>query len=641
MTHNSKPILLFDLECDGFAHNCTKIHCLTILDNTTNEIDQYYDDTTFGIPSGSIKDGVDRLAKAGRIVAHNLLGYDLKVLNRLYDYQLGGQAFDDTYILVQYFLSERYHDFSLAGIGRSYGIAKIKNEDWSTLTDNMLERNLVDVRIMKKLYDECQLKRQKSDDEPIKLEYETYSVLVDSGAYWKIDMPYVQDLKRRTEEELQEAAQMLKDLHGGFLSGNKISPLGPPSVTIRPRTAKGLPTAACRKWCEEAKLDINTIHGEFSRLWLHEYNPSSTEQTIKWFLEMGWKPNTFTYQTGPDGKPILDGGRKVIKNVSLSGSAFYHLRKDVKQAFQRYQKLSKIHSTYLTNWIDKAEIDPTDGWHFLRLHADTCGTVTSRWGHKGIANIPRPGSFYGEELRRCFIAGKGKTLIGCDASQLELMIEGHYCAMFDKGARLHILLNGDAHQETADALGIDRSEAKAVNFACLYGAGANRIAEIVGCDIEQAQAMHKQYKETRWELETLKDAIKRDLIGRKQLVVDKYKGGKETLKEGAWIKSLDGRRTPLRSMHACLNSLIQSAGAVMMKRAYVMLAKRLKEENLPARLVILYHDEYTIEADNDPQVVDRVLKLSLECIEEASRYYKLTGQVTGDPKAGQSWYEIH
>ena len=96
----------------------------------------------------------------------------------------------------------------------------------------------------------------------------------------------------------------------------------------------------------------------------------------------------------------------------------------------------------------------------------------------------------------------------------------------------------------------------------------------------------------------------------------------ERVKEAAdrgWLKGLDGRKIPIRSKHAALNSLLQSAGAVIMKKAMVIGDKMIQAKGLVPGVdyeqVLFVHDELQVEVldfENNVQIV-------ADCMEQAIR----------------------
>ena len=72
--------LAFDCETDGLLPELTKLHCLAITDLTTGEATSYADQPGHR----PIREGLARLAEADLLVGHNIIGFDLKAIKKVY-----------------------------------------------------------------------------------------------------------------------------------------------------------------------------------------------------------------------------------------------------------------------------------------------------------------------------------------------------------------------------------------------------------------------------------------------------------------------------------------------------------------------------------------------------------------------------
>ena len=73
-------MLVFDLETDGLLDDVTKIHCLVIYDSETDATVIYNNQGD----KEPIVRGVQRLEDADVLVGHNIIGYDLPVIQKVY-----------------------------------------------------------------------------------------------------------------------------------------------------------------------------------------------------------------------------------------------------------------------------------------------------------------------------------------------------------------------------------------------------------------------------------------------------------------------------------------------------------------------------------------------------------------------------
>ena len=140
--------------------------------------------------------------------------------------------------------------------------------------------------------------------------------------------------------------------------------------------------------------------------------------------------------------------------------------------------------------------------------------------------------------------------MGCDASGLEARCLAHYIYNYTGGKEyVDLILNGDIHTYNQKNLGLDdRNLAKTILYAVLYGASSRRVMEILNCTATEAKnVLDKFYKVLPFLQE-----IKTDII--------------EKLEGVGHIKALDKRILTIRSAHSSLNALIQSCGAILMKK---------------------------------------------------------------------------
>jgi DNA polymerase I len=206
------------------------------------------------------------------------------------------------------------------------------------------------------------------------------------------------------------------------------------------------------------------------------------------------------------------------------------------------------------------------------------GTITGRMTHRSpnMAQIPSSSSEYGAECRACWTVPEGYKLVGIDASGLELRMLAHY--MNDKEYTNEVI-NGDIHTTNQKLAGLkSRNQAKTFIYAFLYGAGDAKIGTVVGGTKKDGARLKKSFLNNLPPLKHLRDSVKREAA----------KG---------FVKGLDGRKVFVRSEHAALNTKLQSAGAIVMKMAKIILAEKMKD--LDAKFVANVHDEWQIEVRAD------------------------------------------
>lgn len=226
--------------------------------------------------------------------------------------------------------------------------------------------------------------------------------------------------------------------------------------------------------------------------------------------------------------------------------------------------------------------------------ADTLGANTSRYRHKIVCNVPRNTSLFGEEMRSMFRSGKDFYQLGFDFSSLEARIQGHYCLPYTQGKELSESLvaekPNDLHSKTAKKLGIDRASAKSVNYACMYGAQAKKLAKMLKVSQKEGERIFELYWDSVIALKELKEKLEKHWESNNK----------------QWIQGIDGRKVRTRSKHSLINVLFQSGGAILAKWSIVYMSQLMQEKGLlgnvflhsnkdvKAWLMIVMHDEAQI-----------------------------------------------
>jgi DNA polymerase I-like protein with 3'-5' exonuclease and polymerase domains len=241
-----------------------------------------------------------------------------------------------------------------------------------------------------------------------------------------------------------------------------------------------------------------------------------------------------------------------------------------------------------------------------------------------MAQIPNSGSPYGPECRQCWTVEEGNVLVGADASGLELRMLAHY---MEDEAYVKTVTEGsskdgtDVHTVNQKAAGLQtRDQAKTFIYAFLYGAGPSKIGSIVGGSAQAGQKLIDSFLKGTPALQRLRNKVS----------VDASKG---------CVPGLDGRKIWVRSEHAALNSLLQGAGAIVMKKALVILNDKLIKANLDAKFVANVHDEWQIECSKE--IADIVGKAAVQSIRDAGLAYNLKCPLDGEYKVGRNWRETH
>jgi DNA polymerase I-like protein with 3'-5' exonuclease and polymerase domains len=258
----------------------------------------------------------------------------------------------------------------------------------------------------------------------------------------------------------------------------------------------------------------------------------------------------------------------------------------------------------------------------------TSGTATFRCTHNrpNVSQTPSVSAPYGVECRSLFHAPKGNVLVGADLSSLELVCLAHYMAKYDDGIYANEVSSGDVHSMNQRSAGLPtRSNAKVFIYGFLYGAGAAKIGSIVGGSEAEGRKLINKFMKATPAIKILREAVIKSV---------KAKGS---------LTGLDGRTLPIRSEHSALNMLLQSAGAILAKRATVIFYENLTrmgyEFGKDYALVAHVHDE--IQVICKKELADIVGREAVKSFELAGEYYELRCPLTGEYKQGQTWADTH
>jgi len=332
---------------------------------------------------------------------------------------------------------------------------------------------------------------------------------------------------------------------------------------------------------------------------IEPFNPGSRQQIAERLIEKGWKPNKYT-----------EKGSVIVDETTLEGLDFPEAK-----AIAEYLMLQK-RIAQIESWIEHIQADG-------RVHGKviTNGAVTGRMTHHSpnMAQVPNTGAVYGAECRNLWTVEKGCKLVGIDASGLELRMLAHY---MNDNEYTNEVVSGDIHTANQTAAGLQtRNQAKTFIYAFLYGAGAAKIGSVVGGSAKEGQKLITRFLQNTPKLQRLRDRVSEAFTARGVLL------------------GLDGRKLLVRSEHSAVNTLLQGAGAIVMKQALVLFHKDLTKRKIPFKVVVNVHDEWQIEVPE--QYADEVGQSGVRAITDAGLEFKMSCPLTGEYKVGNTWKETH
>jgi DNA polymerase I-like protein with 3'-5' exonuclease and polymerase domains len=609
---------IVDAETNGLLHELDVVHCIVLKNNDTGDILSCADQP--GYPS--IERALDYLSEATEVIGHNLISFDLRALNKVYP-SLALDAICGIYDTLNmsrllwpelepvdrakfsHIDSKFIGRHSLAAWGERLGVAKIKFKEeskkiaenvWAHWSPGMSVYCEGDVAVTHELYRYLQL--QEAAPRSVELEHEFAKVMAMQESF---GFPF----NERAAYALVNTLKIRRDeIH------DQLTEVFPPIT--------------------EKRISAKTGRRLQDRVTI--FNPASRQQTAERLQ------NRY---------PEISFGATEKGNVKLDDDVLDILGGKYPEAklLAEYQLLNKRLGQIAEGkeaWLKHCQLYG-DG----RIHGSvvTNACISGRCSHKrpNMAQIPSFGHDYGAECRSLFYAPEGWVLVGADASGLELRALGAMLAHFDGGdyARLVSNPDRDVHFHNACLFGIHSADlpiekatrdlSKRLIYCILYGGGAKKTGSIVVPN-ESEQTQYEIGKKTI-------DTFYKNLPAIKQLkdLIDKR------ITERGYLIGIDGRRLQIRSRHSALNQLLQSTGAVLMKKATCILYNDLEMQGLKHNqdwgFCVFCHDEWQILTR--PQHADIVADMAVKAIEKAAKYFNLKCPFTGEYRIGQNWQETH
>ena len=611
---------IFDLETNGFLEDVTKIHCMVINDTDTGAIDTYVGkEVAAGIRH------LEELSNNGQtIVGHNAIKFDIPVIDKLYPKNnINHAAVQDTLVLSRliyahlsdidagllqkgkipgrlfgshsleawgYRLGEHKGDYKdwFKAKCQAEGKKYTEGLEWAEFCQEMLDYNMQDTTVTAKLYAKLLSK-----------EYDTRSTDLEHRVAWLMAKQerngFVFDVKAGAElyaKLVARKAELMAQCEALF-----------PAWEVRLKDFVPKRSNKAKGW--EAGVPV-------PRFKTVVFNPSSRDHIANRLITLyGWKPEVMT-----------DGGKPRVDEVVLAGLDYEpcKLLSEFLMVQKRISQLAEGDNAWL-NLVKNGK---------LHGSINTNGAVTGRATHSrpNISQVPSSNSPYGHECRALFTVPTGWSLVGADASGLELRCLAHYMARYDGGAYGRALLDGDIHTTNQVAAGLEsRPQAKTFIYAFLYGAGDAKIGSVINSDSSAGKK--------------LKTKFLRNLPALGRLVEDV----REIAKRG-YLIGLDGRHIFVRSAHAALNTLLQGAGAVVCKQWLVMLEAQLQVRGLKHGWDGDYcfcawsHDEVQI-ACKDAKTATIVAGLATKCVTLAGEHFNFRCPTAGEAKIGTTWSDTH
>jgi DNA polymerase I-like protein with 3'-5' exonuclease and polymerase domains len=611
---------ILDIETNGLLPALTKIHSIVLRNVDTGDVISCANDSDYF----SIETGLDYICEATELIGHNVIKFDLPAIKKLYpvlalredckiyDTLITSRLFwpelDDVDHARWSHIDKKYVGrHSLAAWGERLGVAKIafkeetKKEDkdkdvWAEWTQSMQVYCEQDTLVSLKLYE--YMLSQDADPRSVELEHQFATVIQQQEQF---GFPF-------NEKAAYALVNTLKAKRG----------------ELAEELQRVFPCIVQERWSSKTgrRLKDNVI----------EFNPASRQQTAARLRE---KYPEITFATTDKGNPQVDDD--VLESLG----------KNYPEAklLAEYQLLNKRLGQIAEGneaWFKHCQVYG-DG----RIHGEvvTNACISGRCAHKrpNMAQVPSVGHAYGAECRALFYAPEGWTLVGADASGLELRALAAWLAYWDDGeyARLVSDPDSDIHTYNAQMFGIydnketiskaTRDLSKRLIYCILYGGGAKKTGSII-CPEETEDRQYRQGKKTI-------DTFYSNLPAIKSLkdTIDKRVDTK------GYLTGIDGRRLQIRSKHSALNQLLQSTGAIAVKKATCILYDDLTSRGLKFKkdwgFVAHVHDEF--QSLVRPEYIEMYKELAIDSFRKAGEYFDLKCPLTGEAREGKNWQETH
>jgi DNA polymerase-1 len=358
---------------------------------------------------------------------------------------------------------------------------------------------------------------------------------------------------------------------------------------------------------------------------------------------------------------IVGGGAKKIKKTAGGKlSTKFEVLEEMKdnhpivKYILEFREKEKMINTYLEPLLVYSQFDERIHTTFIQTGAQT-GRFASI--NPNMQNIPVRGED-GVELRKCFVADKGKILLAADYSQIELRIaamlssEKYLQKVFQDEKDIHKSVAAKMFKKPESEISKDeRNAAKAMNFGILYGMGVNSIKNTLKVERNIAQAFYDSYTLVLPDLmKYLKDTI-------------------QYAKDLGYTETLYGRRRKIPELFSnipmirasgerfAMNAPIQGTNADIIKLAMsdfkkVCIKNGWCEEfdpntrekiNPKVSFILQIHDEIIYEINEDiKEKVGAELKRAMESVLEnhKPKHKYLPVPIVANIKFGKNWGEM-
>lgn len=618
--------LIADCETDNLLPAMTRLWMLQLgnadgddaviyCDLPVAQLDDVHSRGILKSPVRPLSEGVERIRSADRVVFHNGLGFDLLAINRFYPGLIDRNKLLDTLVMARLAQpAERQH--TLKAWGQRLGVAKGDYKgDFQQVDDELLVYAEQDIVVGRALYHA--VKHVEEWGESCALEHDVaWWIIQQERNGWCFDVKGAEALEVELRGELEAISAELQ---------KTFPPIGR-SSTFTPKINNG---------------PRGYTKGEpFTKRWAESFNPASRAHVAERLQLLGWKPKDF----GADGIATVD--EKVLAVLP------YPQVKPLLRSFRLIKQVGML-SDGKESWLKHVQPDGR-----IRGRVNPNGAVTGRMSHSkpNVAQADKKD----KRMRANFKPRPGWKQVGCDAESLEACMLAHFLARWDGGALADRIVNGsksagtDTHTtnlralhragllvvpkgHTPELVARLRDGAKTTLYAQIYGAGPWKLGETVKGAARDAGLPPCRIPSKECGL-LVRKALAQAMVG-----LDKLSDAIQAkAKSQGYLVGLDGRHLFVRSEHSALNTLLQGAGAIVMKKALQIFGDWLDASYIDGThygLNANVHDEVQMEVI--PELAVLFGRQFASSITQAGVALGVRCPLAGAYEVGDSWAGTH
>lgn len=654
---------IFDMEGNGLIDSITQIWVLCY---------EIYEDGKL-IDSGKLSDYndiIDFITEQEVLVCHNLIRFDIPALEKILDINITAKLIDT--LALSWYLYPELNKHGLEAWGEYFGVPKpeIKDEEWrgplegetyEEFINKMKHRCSEDVKINSKLFFK-QLEYlmqiyegEQGVDSIIRyLSFKMDCAREQEEIKWKLDIQTCENNLEMFTRELNIKERRLSEVMPEKV---KYRQLKKPAKMYKKDESLSKRGQDWLDILEEMEFPENyegVIDIEVSR---EPGNPNSHVQLKDWLFDLGWRPRTFKF------KKDKDTG-KVDKIPQISLPFGQGVCPSVQELYEIEPELENIESLYVISHrigILKGFLRDVDKYGYLK--AEIAGlTNTLRFKHTTIVNLP---GYTGKKdwkdgvyIRGCLIAPEGHVLCGSDMSSLEDRTKQHYMYYFDPeyvetmikpGFDPHLDLAEFAYKMTNGEIGLspedvqfykefsdneqhtdedkakfnrikaERHSFKTVNYAAVYGSGAETMSRNSGMSIQRCQILLVAYWEKNWSVKQISKSCR-----------------VKTVQGQMWLfNPISKFWYSLRYEKDKFSTLNQGTGVFCFDN-WVREAR-----NRGLKMCGQFHDEIVTPVLNIPSKIQNTKDILKESIQVVNERLKLNRDLDVDVQFGDNYAEIH